>query len=424
MKSYQKRLIEQLLLKFIPLAPVILVEGAKAVGKTETCKKLSKTIYNLDKENQRQLLSLEPEIIQNDAPPVLIDEWQNVPELWNSLRRQVDDGLPKGSVILTGSSPRFYKDLHSGSGRIIKFKMRPYSIQERNMSDEYISIYDLLMGQTKIDVKRVQLSMNDYIEEIYKSGFPGIRVEDDDFIIELLNGYIDNIITHEFQENGLVIKKPVALMEWLRAFASVNATNASFSSIIQIAMSNSLEAPTRITGNYYREALELLNIIEEVPTWLPIGKLTKNLAKTPKHFMLDTALMTTLLNVKKEDLAYARVPKEIGKYNKTFLGQIFESFVYQSLRVYADIHRADLSHLRTSQGDREIDFIMQLGRKLLAIEVKAKISIDNDDIKHLIWFEEQVKEEYQVTKIIVYAGEFAYTREDGVHLIPACLLGL
>jgi predicted AAA+ superfamily ATPase len=155
-----------------------------------------------------------------------------------------------------------------------------------------------------------------------------------------------------------------------------------------------------------------------------MGKLLPNLAKAPKHFLMDTAIAITLLAVSRDELTTLELPKKIGKFNKTFVGQLFESFVYQSLIVYAELNDAELSHFRLASGTREIDFIMKKGKRLLLIEVKTGVSVSEDDARHLNWFEAEAADEYKITKLLIHAGPFAYTRNDGVHVIPASMLGV
>ena len=152
---YEKRLIDSILKEYVDELPAILLEGAKAVGKTETCKQLASTEYSMDNAAQRELLQNNPDIILQNSKPVLIDEWQLAPSLWSDVRHAVDDGLPNGSVLFTGSSIRVNSRVHSGAGRIIRLKLRPYSIEERNLSDSYIRIADLFNFDSKATVNDV-----------------------------------------------------------------------------------------------------------------------------------------------------------------------------------------------------------------------------------------------------------------------------
>lgn len=406
--------------------PAILVEGAKAVGKTETCTQIAQTVYNLDNEATRLMLKGAPDTILRGQKPVLLDEWQLAPEMWSFVRHEVDKGLSDGSVLFTGSSIRVNSRIHSGAGRIIRMKLRPFTIQERGMATDYIHIQtlfnltkdDRISGQTKKDI-------NDYLDEIFRSGFPGIRDKAPHARDLLLRSYIRNIVDHDFEENGFKIKKPASLLAWMKAYAASVGTPTKFQTIIDAAMANNSEAPTRPTANSYREALEILYIIDEVPPFLGVGKLYPNLARAPKHFMLDPAIALKLLDVNRQQLTTYQVPKHVGKLNQNLIGQLLESLVYQSLIVYADADDAKLFHFRDQRGTREIDFILQKGSSLILFEVKADPEAKDSYVRHLNWFADLVKNEFKVTKVLLNTGQFAYTRSnDQVHVLPIAMLGI
>nr|WP_203630430.1 DUF4143 domain-containing protein [Lentilactobacillus fungorum] len=360
-----------------------------------------------------------------DEKPVLLDEWQLAPELWSFVRHQVDGGLPSGSVLFTGSSIRVNSRIHSGAGRIIRMKLRPYTIEERRMSSQYISIQNLFELSKKDKVSgQTHNNINNYLDEIFKSGFPGIRTKAPHARELLLQSYIDNIIEHDFEENGFKIQKPESLVAWLKAYAAAIGTTTKFQTIISTAMANSGEAPSKPTAMSYREALEILYIIDEIPPFLAAGKIYPNLAKAPKHYMLDPAIVLKLLGVNREQLETYQIPKYVGKFNQTLIGQLLESLVYQSLVVYADANDVKLSQFRNHQGTRKIDFILQRGKSLVLFEVKADPEAKDSYVRHLNWFENLVKDEFNVTKVLLNTGHFAYTRQDRVHVLPIAMLGV
>lgn len=414
---YEKRLIDSILKEYVDELPAILLEGAKAVGKTETCKQLASTEYRMDNAAQRELLQNNPEIILQNSKPVLIDEWQLAPSLWSYVRHAVDDGLPNGSVLFTGSSIRVNSRVHSGAGRIIRLKLRPYSIEERNLSDSYIRIEDLFNFDSKATVNgETDKTLVDYLDEIYRSGFPGIRKV-------LLKSYVTNIAEHEFEENGFKILNTHSLLAWMRIYAASIGTETKQSTLINAATASDA-IPSAPTVSKYREALEILDITDEVQPFLPMGKIYGNLAKGTKHFMLDPAIALSLLGVEKDELIDYQVPKYVSKFHQTLTGQLIESFVYQSLVVYADVNDAQLSYYRNSRGTREIDFILQKGHRLILFEVKTNPDVKDSYVRHLNWFEDEIGDEFKVTKVLLNTGRYAYTRrEDHVHVIPLALLG-
>lgn len=421
---YEKRLIDSILKEYVNELPAILLEGAKAVGKTETCKQLASTEYSMDNAAQRELLQNNPDIILQNSKPVLIDEWQLAPSLWSYVRHAVDDGLPNGSVLFTGSSIRVNSRVHSGAGRIIRLKLRPYSIEERNLSDSYIRIADLFNFDSKATVNgETDKTLVDYLDEIYRSGFPGIRNKPERIRKVLLKSYVTNIAEHEFEENGFKILNPHSLLAWMRIYAASIGTETKQRTLINAATASDA-IPSAPTVSKYREALEILDITDEVQPFLPMGKVYGNLAKGTKHFMLDPAIALSLLGVEKDELIDYQVPKYVSKFHQTLTGQLIESFVYQSLVVYADVNDAQLSYYRNSRGTREIDFILQKGHRLILFEVKTNPDVKDSYVRHLNWFEDEIGDEFKVTKVLLNTGRYAYTRqEDHVHVIPLALLG-
>ena len=421
---YEKRLIDSILKEYVDELPAILLEGAKAVGKTETCKQLASTEYRMDNAAQRELLQNNPDIILQNSKPVLIDEWQLAPSLWSYVRHAVDDGLPNGSVLFTGSSIRVNSRIHSGAGRIIRLKLRPYSIEERNLSDSYIRIEDLFNFDSKATVNgETDKTLVDYLDEIYRSGFPGIRNKSERIRKVLLKSYVTNIAEHEFEENGFKILNPHSLLAWMRIYAASIGTETKQSTLINAATASDA-IPSAPTVSKYREALEILDITDEVQPFLPMEKIYGNLAKGTKHFMLDPAIALSLLGVEKDELIDYQVPKYVSKFHQTLTGQLIESFVYQSLVVYADVNDAQLSYYRNSRGTREIDFILQKGHRLILFEVKTNPDVKDSYVRHLNWFEDEIGDEFKVTKVLLNTGRYAYTRqEDHVHVIPLALLG-
>lgn len=423
--TYESRIIDQPLKENLKELPAILIEGAKAVGKTATASKLAKTVMSLDNPQVKMLLRNNPAAILQAKRPVLIDEWQLEPNLWSYVRHEIDDGLEEGSVLFTGSSIRVNSRIHSGAGRIIRMKMRPYSVQERQMSQSYISVNKLLNDPNYEASGFSDKKLNNYLDEIFRSGFPGIRNKRPKARELLIRDYVNNIVQHDFEENGFLVKEPETLRAWMRAYAAAIATTTSYKKIIDTAMANNEKSPSRPTADFYREALEILYVIDDVPSFIGMGKLFPALTKAPKHFMLDPSIAMCLLDITKEQLTDFDVDKHIGKINSDMIGQLMESLVYQSLIVYADALGAHLYHFRDSKGRHEIDFILQKGRKVVLFEVKTNPNVKDSYAKHLNWFEERAHDEYQISKVILNTGQVAYKRqEDNVQIVPIAMLGL
>ena len=422
---YKKRLIDDVLVEYKKSKFAILVEGAKATGKTSTCEELTEESYYLDEPIQREVIGSNSQMVFADDKDILLDEWQRLPEIWEVVRRKIDEGTYKGAIFMTGSSPSLQPRIHSGSGRILRFKMRPLSIEERELDVVKIRLSQLLAGNIEESFTyQTDITLEHYLAEIFNSGFPGFRLEEEKFRSRSIQSYIDNIIHHDLLEQEIKVRKPHSMKAWLASYAAAMATNASNTTIAAAAFSDKDGTVSSNTIQAYKEILQGIGVIEQVPAWLPFESLFSNLGKTPKHFLVDPALAVSLLNVTKKNILQGRrLPKTVGKVNKTFLGQLFESLVYQSLATYADINEAHLSHLRLRGGEKEIDFIVQKEDTIIAIEVKSKAKIEGKDVANLLWFEQKVAEEYDVVKVIINIGPYAYKRPDGVIVIPLALFG-
>jgi len=418
-------LIDNVLLEYKKSKFAILVEGAKATGKTSTCEQMTKKSYYLDQLLQREVIENNPQMIFTDGQDILIDEWQRLPEIWEVVRRKVDEKNYEGAIFMTGSSPSLQPKIHSGAGRILRFKMRPLSIEERELAVVKVRLSQLLEGDFEENFTySTDVQLEHYLDEIFRSGFPGIRLEEEKFRIKSIQSYVDNIIYHDLLEQEIVVRKPQSIKAWLMAYAAAVATNASATTIAGAAFADSIGAVSPKTVALYKEMLQGMGIIEQVPAWLHFGLAFSNLGKTSKHFLVDPALAVSLLNVTKQNILQGRrLPKPVGKLNKTFLGQLFEALVYQSLATYAHLCEAHLSHLRLRGGEKEIDFIVQKEDVLIAIEVKSKTKIQAKDVANLHWFEEKVKAEYDVVKLVINTGPYAYRRADGVVVVPLALFG-
>lgn len=148
------------------------------------------------------------------------------------------------------------------------------------------------------------------------------------------------------------------------------------------------------------------------------------LSKATKHFMLDPAIALMLLGVNEEELTEYKTPKFVSKFHQTLIGQVIESLVYQSLIVYADVNDAKLSYYRNSRGTHEIDFILQKGKNLILFEVKTDNEVKDSYVSHMNWFEDEIDDEFKVTKVLLNTGKYAYTRQiDHVYVILLALLG-
>jgi hypothetical protein len=424
---YRRRIVDDELDELIAGLPALALEGPKAVGKTATALQRAATVYRLDDEGERSIAQADPSRLVDGERPVLIDEWQRLPESFDRIRRAVDDGAGAGSFLLTGSASPTEPPTHSGAGRIVQVRLRPMTLAERDVDTPTVSVRALLedehgndagaaiAGRTDVDLER-------YVHEILASGFPGLRGLSDRLARAQLDGYIDRIIEHDFDELGRQVRRPRTLRRWMQAYAAATSTTASFEKIRDAATSGHGEKPARATTQPYRDVLERLWILDPVPAWLPTRSRRARLAAPSKHHLADPALAARLLGVDAATLLNAQPTGPPITREGTLLGALFESLVTLSVRVYAQAAEARIAHLRTWSGDHEIDLIVERGQKIIAIEIKLGQTPDERDVRHLLWLRNQLGDEL-ADMIVITTGQAAYRRADGIAVVPAALLG-
>ncbi|MDR1188635.1 MAG: DUF4143 domain-containing protein [Bifidobacteriaceae bacterium] len=421
--GYQRRILDQVLDEVFPNLPAIALEGAKGVGKTATAAGRATTSFELDRRERREVLAADLGQIVRADPPVLVDEWQLMPETWDRIRRSVDDDPTGGHYLLTGSAtaPPDAR-IHSGAGRIVSLLMRPLSFAERGVETPTVSLSNLLVGGGPQVEGQTDVVLSRYVDEILRSGFPGIRRIEGRARRMQLDSYISRIVGRELPENGMMVRRPAALLDWLSAYGAATATNAGYSAILDAATAGIGDKPARNTADAYRDHLRRLFILEPLPAWTPTASPLKRLALAPKHHLVDPALAARLARVDAAALLKGLEPGRLGVAG-TFLAALFESLVTQSVRVYAEAAEASVSHLRSGDDEREIDLIVEgEGGRVLPIEVKLAVSVGDKDVRHLNWLRETLGDRV-VDRVIVTTGSQAYRRKDGVAVVPLALLG-
>ncbi len=421
--TYRRRIVDDLLDEVFPHLAAVALEGAKGVGKTATATQRAATILSLNEPRQREVLAANLDYVTQAPMPVLIDEWQLEPWVWDRVRRAVDDDSTGGRFLLAGSAGvPVGTRIHSGAGRIVSFPMRPLAFSERGLTEPTVSLRDLLAGSRSEIDGRSSIDLSSYTEEILRSGFPGIRDLPERARQIQLDGYVARIVERDLPENGVTVRRPGALKAWLAAYGAATATNTSYTAILDAATAGENDKPARVTVDSYREQLLRLFILDPIPAWVPAFNPLKRLTHSPKHHLVDPALAARLVGVGRDGLLRGEGDR-VSAATGTWLGALFESLTTQSVRVYADAASAGVGHLRTKDGAREIDLIVEgSDRQVVAIEVKLAATVSDHDVRHLNWLAEQIGPRLS-DRVIITSGEFAYRRPDGVAVVPLALLG-
>lgn len=214
--------------------PAIVLEGTKGVGKTATATQRARTSRPLDSREQMLIARGDPSRVLEGDPPVLIDEWQRLPEVWDLVTRRVGDGAPAGQFLLAGSAPPQQPPMHSGAGRIVTVRMRPLSLMERDerTAAEAVSLKGLLSGRRNPLAGVSGMRLEDYVDEIVRSGFPGIRRFEGRARRGQLDSYLRRIVDRDFpDELGREVRQPDTFRRWMTAYAAASSTSPSYERI-------------------------------------------------------------------------------------------------------------------------------------------------------------------------------------------------
>ncbi len=304
--------------------------------------------------------------------------------------------------------------MHSGAGRIVPLRLRPLSLVERGVAEPTVSLAALLAGEATITGES-EVRLTDYADQIVATGFPGIYDEPARTRPALIDAYLENLVQREFAEQGYPVRKPQVLAAWLAGYAAATSTTTQYSRILDAATPGEGDKPARSTTIAYRDVLSGLWVLDPLPAWLPTRNEFDRLASTPKHQLADPGLAARLLRASASSLVLGR--------RDHLLGPLFEHLVALCVQVYAQASNAAVSHLRTRNGDHEVDIVVEdIEGKVVAMEVKLTPTPTDADVKHLRWLRQKLGDDL-ADAVVVTTGPRAYRRPDGIAVVPAALLG-
>jgi predicted AAA+ superfamily ATPase len=340
----------------------------------------------------------------------------------------VDGGAKPGSFLLTGSIANSDINIHSGAARIIRRKMYPLSLAERGIEKPTVSIKRIFSAAKPFDIEitgKTDVASIHYISEIAMSGLPEFRRLSSENRKIAFESYFSNILSHEFNQQGIRLRQPETMLRWLRAYAAAVSTDAGYTEILDASTAGEGNKPAAKTTIAYREALENLWLLDELSPWYEGEDFFSGLKRSPKHYLADPAFAAYLLGLDEKILSGAngwpaRAERFDNKYGSV-LGRLFEALVYLSLNTYACVNNAKLYFIKTNKGEHEVDFVIQKDSKIIACEVKFSPVSDLSDGRHLKWLTDKVGGDC-ADAMIINSGSAAYRRKDGVAVVPAALL--
>jgi uncharacterized protein len=423
---YRRRALDRTLDRFLESFSAIAIEGAKGVGKTATARQRAATAFKLDEPEALAIVQADHDRVLRARPPVLIDEWQRHPPIWDAIRHADDDGAAPGSFLLTGSADPRDAPAHTGAGRIVRLRLRPLSLAERLEAPPAVSLAVLLEGDRRAVEGETDVDLERYVDEILRGGFPGLRRYEGQAHRAQITSYLDLIVEKDFPQLGQRVRNPEALRRWMAAYAAATGTTASFEKIRRATSSNEGDEPARTTVAPYRDALRRLYVLDPVPAWRPAAGSLSEMGDAEKHHLVDPALAARLVRATRSRLLAGESSGPAIPRDGTQLGALFESLVTLSVRAYvaaAETAEPEVRHFRTHRGEHEVDLIVEReDGNVLLIEVKLTAVPGDRDVAHLNWLAERLGDQV-IDRVIVTTGRAAYRRPDGVAVVPAALLG-
>lgn len=408
--AYQSRLVDGELEDALGRAGAVLIEGPRAVGKTVTASRQAASIVRVDTDpTVPPQVAVDPALVLEGVRPRLLDEWQTYPQLWNAVRRAVDDASERGQFILTSSTaPMADAIRHSGAGRFARLRMRTLTVFESGDSDATVSLSSLLEGDAP-RASTSRLDLDGLLQRMARGGWPAFLGLDLRASQAAVRDYAATISTVDIETAGGA-RDPLRVARLLRALARSVGTEVSISTLARDEASLSRDAVRA-----YLDALERIFVVENQPAWSAHLRSSATLRKEPKRHLADPSLALALLGADssalRRDLAYA--------------GQLFESQVVHDLRVLTQPLDGEVFHARDSSG-REVDAIVQFpSGRWAAFEVKLGASAETVDAAAaaLRAFASKVVSEIAPVLTVVTGMGPSYQRADGVNVVAIGALG-
>ncbi|AYF98030.1 ATP-binding protein [Protaetiibacter intestinalis] len=417
MAGYRARILEHELEQLMRVVGAVAIDGAKAVGKTRTASEYAQTVLRIDTDvATRAALETYPDQLFENPTPILFDEWQEVPQLWNLVRRAVDDHDGRGLYLLTGSArPRDDARLHSGAGRIGRLTMRPMSLLESGHSTGAVSLAALLDGDAPASARPSALTVPEILTRIVIGGWPDTLALDEPDARRWLEGYLANVVEVDVPAMG-PRRDPARISRLLAALGRAVGTPLKRTALAaDIGGERGPVAAETLTN--YLDSLERLMLLEPLPAWRPHMRSRAQLRTSAVHHFVDPALGLAALRVGTREL--------LADLNAA--GFHFESLVLRDLRVYAQSLGGTLSSWRDTRTGREVDAVLELpDGRWAAFEFKLGEAAADVAADALMSFAERVDVDRHgapAALVVVTAGRYTLRRPDGVLVVPISVLG-
>lgn len=405
---YQPRLVDPLINALLDEFPAISLLGPRASGKTTTAIRHARTVIRLDQPREAEAFRADPDVaLRGLAEPVLLDEWQEVPEVLGAVKRAVDTEPRVGRFILTGSV-RADLDVATwpGTGRVVDVPMTTLTVRERTGNPSTPPFLDRIAdGHGDLPDRIGGYDLGDYVELAMLGGFPEpvLRISPQ-ARRRWFNAYVRQLTTRDAVHVD-PLRDPLKIRRFLTVLANSTAGIVTDTTLYEAAGINAK------TADAYERLLRNLFIVEAVPAWF--SNRLKRLSGRPKRYLTDTALAAALLRVDRQGLLR----------NGDLLGRMLDTFVVAQLRAELAVAETEptLYHLR-QRDNREVDLIVEYGMgHIVGIEIKATATPRPDDARHLAWLRDALGDQF-IQGIVLHTGPTCFSLGERIRAVPVAAI--
>lgn len=416
-EGYKERLIDKKIDEYLNVFGAISIVGPKWCGKTWTSLAHANTVKYIN-TNDKKLLNLAQmdvnQVLVGDYP-ILVDEWQLVPQIWDEVRRKCDEDHVKGKYILTGSATEKENTInHSGAGRICKLNMSTMSLFESGDSDGTVSLKDLFIDGKIQNHTTKELNLEEIANLILRGGWPeniGKSSKDSQIIAK---SYIKDILDKDINEIDNIKRDRNKMEMLLKSLARNESTLASNETLIKDIIENEYDSINKETVGEYLNVLNKLHLIDNQLAFNPNIRSRENIGKTAKRHFTDPSLVCALLG-----LNYNKLLNDLNTF-----GFLFEALVERDLRIYSNYNEGELRHFRNNVTGLEVDsIVINEDGEYGAIEIKLGANQIDEAKENLLKFYEKADKKPKFMCIICGLwGSVVKDPETGIYIIPITAL--
>lgn len=408
--SYVRRAVDVLLDEMLAAFSAISLVGPRAAGKTTTAVRRGGTVLRLDRPNVRTAIAADPDAMLQGLPePVVIDEWQEAPDVLGAVKRSVDDDPRPGRFILTGSVRAAMENrLWPGTGRILQVPMYGFSVRELRGRAAGATFIDRVAGGgvSAVRAHGEELNIRGYLDLMLEGSFPEPALRTPSAARgRWFDGYVEQMITRDVPAVA-PRRDPELIRRYLSALAVNSAGLVAEESLREAAGVNAK------TAREYQALFQRIFVLDLVPAWF--SNQIKRLVKMPKRYLVDPALVASVLGLGHDAILYG----------PDMLGRLLDTFVAAQLRAELAVSGLNprLYHLREEHGRREIDLIIETASGLLiGIEIKASATVTSSDARHLAWLRDEIGDAF-AAGIVLHTGPYVFPLGDRLVAAPVSAL--